>query len=193
MADRKSEGAGNRTINIELGILARAVGSKWGVLWPKLKHLEESHDVGRALNADEEQRLVDTAMKNRSRMIGPIIRIALMTGMRRDEIRLLKWRQVDFDAKEITVGKAKTEAGRGRIIPFGPTLSAILSTYSFVHTVCLRSWKRHSTVAASRTESHDFLKSPRGLVGSVGLPRFENGNTNQSGSVLPSLETYQLV
>lgn len=130
MADRKAEGAGNRTINIELGVLARAVGSKWSILWPKLKHLEESHDVGRALAADEEQRLVNAAMKNRSRMIGPIVRIALMTGMRRDEIRLLKWRQIDFDAKEITVGKAKTDAGKGRVIPFGTTLAGVLSIYA---------------------------------------------------------------
>ena len=112
MAVRKSEGVGNRTINIELGVLARAVGSKWSILWPKLKHLEEAHDVGRALAAAEEQRLVDVAIRNRSRMIGPIVRIALMTGMRRDEIRALRWRQIDFEAKEITVGRAKTEAGR---------------------------------------------------------------------------------
>jgi hypothetical protein len=84
MADRKAESAGNRTINIELGVLARAVGSKWSILWPKLKHLEEAHDVGRALTTDEEQRVLDAAMKNRSRMIGPIVRIALMTGMGRD-------------------------------------------------------------------------------------------------------------
>jgi integrase len=129
MAGRKAEGAGNRTVNIELGVLARAVGSKWSILWPKLKHLEELHDVGRAVTAGEEQRLVDTAMRNRSRMIGPIIRIALMTGMRRDEIRLLTWRQINFDAREITVGRAKTEAGKGRVIPFGPALAAVLSTY----------------------------------------------------------------
>jgi len=130
MADRKAEAVGNRTINIELGILARAIGSKWSILWPKLKHLEEPHDVGRALTTDEEQRLVDTAMWNRSRMIGPIIRVALMTGMRRDEIRLLRWRQINFYGKEITVGRAKTEAGKGRVIPFGPMLEAVLNAYA---------------------------------------------------------------
>jgi len=130
MTDRKSEDAGNRTINIELGILARAVGFKWTILWPKLRHLEEAHDVGRALTSDEEQRLVDVAMRNRSRVIGPIVRIALMTGMRRDEIRALRWGQIDFEAKQITVGRAKTEAGRGRVIPIGPMLAAVLSTYA---------------------------------------------------------------
>jgi integrase len=130
MADRKGEGAGNRTINIEFGVLARAIGSKWSILWPKLKHLEERHDVGRALTAEEEQRLVDTAMRNRSRMIGPIVRIALMTGMRRDEIRLLRWHQINLEGKEIIVGKSKTEAGKGRVIPFGPMLAAVLSTYA---------------------------------------------------------------
>jgi integrase len=48
--------------------------------------------------------------------------------MRRDEIRLLKWHQIDFEAKEITVGKAKTEKGTGRMIPF-EELHAVLTTY----------------------------------------------------------------
>ena len=57
-------------------------------------------------------------MKNRSRMIGPIVRIALMTGMRREEILSLKWRQIDFETKDITVGEAKTAAGQGTLDTF---------------------------------------------------------------------------
>src|SRR5208282_2838634 len=51
--------------------------------------------------------------------------------MRRDELRLLRWSQIDFEKKNITVGtKAKTEGGRGRVIPIGPMLEAILSTHA---------------------------------------------------------------
>ena len=33
--------------------------------------------------------------------------LALNTGMRYSEIRLLRWKQVDFSAKVLTVGKSK--------------------------------------------------------------------------------------
>ena len=69
MADRKAEGASNRTINMELSVLARAVGSKFQILWPKLKHLEENHDVGRALEPAEERAILETAAKSSSPLI----------------------------------------------------------------------------------------------------------------------------
>jgi len=129
MTDRLEEGASNRTVNMELSVLSRALGHKFQIIWPNLKHLPENRHVGRALSPEEEQRLVDAAARNRSRMIGPIVRIALVTGMRRDEIRLLKWGQIDFEQKQITVGRSKTAAGRGRMIPFGPMLESMLTTY----------------------------------------------------------------
>lgn len=129
MIDRRAEGAGNRTINMELAVLSRALGSKFQMLWPTLKRLEERRDVGRALSAEEEQRIVDAASRNNSRMIGPIVRIALVTGMRRDEIRLLKWSQIDFEAKRITVGKSKSAAGQGRVIPLRGMLDAVITAY----------------------------------------------------------------
>ena len=54
--------------------------------------------------------------------------MALATGMRRDEIRLLTWDQIDFDRKQITVGVSKT-AGKGRMIPFGAMLESVLAGY----------------------------------------------------------------
>jgi integrase len=135
MADRLSEGTNsrpvsNRTVNMELAILSRAVGHTFKVLWPSVKKLQERHDVGRALSVDEEQRILDTAMRNKSKLINPILRLALITGMRRDEIRTLRWDQIDFEAKMIRVGKAKTEAGRGRSIPMGPMLQAVMSAHA---------------------------------------------------------------
>ena len=129
MADRKAERASNRTINLELSVLSRAIGHPFRLLWPKLKRLKENHDLGRALSMDEETRLLEAARKNRSRLIEPFVCIALLTGMRRDEIRLLRWRQIDFQRKCITVGEAKTEAGSGREINFGPKLEAILTMH----------------------------------------------------------------
>ena len=51
---RRKEGAGNRTINMELDCLARSLKGKWRELWPSLPKLEEAHDIGRALSPEEE-------------------------------------------------------------------------------------------------------------------------------------------
>jgi len=130
MAARKLEKASNRTINMELSVLARAVGSKFQILWPKLKHLEENHDVGRALEPAEEKAILETAAKNSSPLIYPFLYTLAWTGMRSDEARLLRWSQVNFETAEIVVGKAKTEAGKGRRIPMSANLKAVL----FQHT-----------------------------------------------------------
>jgi integrase len=135
MAERKGEGVGNRTINLELSVLSRAIGSKFQILWPKLKRLEENHDVGRALEPDEEQAIMEAAARNRSRLIHPFLYTLAWTGTRSDEARTLRWSQVDFEAGEIVVGKSKTKAGRGRRIPMSANLKAILGTHASWYAV----------------------------------------------------------
>lgn len=116
MKKRRSEGAGNRTINLELQILACAMGYTWKGLWPRVKRLEENHDVGRALEPNEEQAILDAAAQNQSRLIYPFLFSLAWTGMRSDEARTLRWSPVDLgEAGEIRAGRSKTEAGRGRL------------------------------------------------------------------------------
>jgi integrase len=129
MADRKMGGASNRTIIMELDVLARATGSKFQILWPKLRKLKENHDVGRALESLEEKAILDAASKNRSRLIFPFLYTLAWTGLRSDEARTLRWSQVKFDTGEIVVGKAKTEAGRGRRIPMTANLKVVLEQH----------------------------------------------------------------
>lgn len=127
MATRLSEDAGNRTINMEVDCLARAVGRQWRELWPKVKRLEENHHVGMALSAEDEARLLGAAAANRSPLILPFIQIALLTGMRSGEIRSLRVGQLDWKARSLRVGKAKTRAGTGREIPMNDDLAEILA------------------------------------------------------------------
>lgn len=47
IAKRQAEGASGRTINLELRVLSRALGSTWKALWPRLRKLEERRDAGR--------------------------------------------------------------------------------------------------------------------------------------------------
>jgi len=130
MKQRKAEGVSARTINMEVAILSRAIGHPWRLVWPTLKKLEERKDTGRALSPDEERAILDAASKNRSPMIQTFIRIALLTGLRCGEIISLKWEQIDFEARTLVVGKAKTAAVAGRIVPLNAALFDTLAVHA---------------------------------------------------------------
>jgi integrase len=130
MTQRQTEEASNRTVNMELMVLSRAIGYTWKALWPKVKKLEENHDVGRALESDEETRILAAAAANASRLIYPFLMTLTWTGMRSDECRTLRWAQVDFEVEQIVVGKSKTAAGAGRLIPMSKALKASLGEHA---------------------------------------------------------------
>jgi len=89
--------------------------------------LKEDPSPGRALTHEEEPAILDAASKSRCRSLYPVIMVGINTGMRVSEIRGLTWAQVDFLAKSLMVGKSKTEAGTGRIIPLNPRAVAVLT------------------------------------------------------------------
>jgi len=60
----------------------------------------------------------------------PAVMLALNTGMRYSEIRLLRWKQLDFTAKMLTVGKSKTRSGTGRVIALNARILSILEMWA---------------------------------------------------------------
>jgi integrase len=127
---RKADGLGPRSINIEIGVLARALGNTRRALWPRLKPLREPKDVGRALTDEEVARVLAAAAENDSPYIHAALVLALMTGMRRGEIENLTWAQVDWARNTIKVGASKTEAGEGREIPMNADCRARLELHA---------------------------------------------------------------
>lgn len=63
---RLGEGAGGRSIDMEVGILARAFGTKWSIWWPKLKPLDKSSKIGKRITAADELFILETAAKEQS-------------------------------------------------------------------------------------------------------------------------------
>lgn len=126
---RLADGASGRTVNMEIGELSRAVGKPWRYLWPGVRKLEERKDIGRAITSAEEIRLFEAAMESRTPIIGTFLRLALQTGMRAGEITSLKWQQVCFEKRLLVVGKAKTAAGTGRVIPLNDRLFSVLDMH----------------------------------------------------------------
>jgi len=123
---RRNEGASNRTINLEVLVLSRAIGRTWRELWPRLPKLGERRDVGRALSAEEESKILEAAARNKSPLIYPYLMTLLWTGLRAGEALGLTWGRVDFERGEIVVGDSKTAAGAGRVVPIAGPLRAVL-------------------------------------------------------------------
>jgi len=117
-AKRRREGAEGRTINIEVGVLRQilAMYKLWDSLAGDVRALPERRDIGRALTEDEEQRLLLATQKTDSVCHTATV-LALNTAMRKNELRLLQWKQIDWKERTVTVGKSKTAAGTGRVIP----------------------------------------------------------------------------
>jgi integrase len=126
---RKRDGVSNRTVNLEMGVLRGILRRyrMWEPIAADVDFLKESPSPGRALSHEEEGSLLEVASKSRCRSLYPVVMLALNTGMRASEIRGLKWKQVDFLGSALTVGKSKTLAGTGRVIPLNPRALAVLT------------------------------------------------------------------
>lgn len=129
---RLKEKASPKTVNLEIGTL-RAILRRnrlWATIQPDVRMLPTRDDIGRAVTPEEEKALLAACAESRSRSLLPAVTLALNTCMRYSEIRLLRWQQVDFAAREITVGKSKTDSGTGRVIPLNARVYAVLEFWA---------------------------------------------------------------
>lgn len=117
---RKDAGKANRTINMDVGFLSRALklAGRWRALAEHVEMLPESEQlIGRALTAEERTRLFEAAAsKPEWEHVYCAAIVAATTSMRRVEVTNLKRRNVDLFNKTVTLQRSKTEAGR-RVIP----------------------------------------------------------------------------
>ena len=129
---RLAEKASPKTINLEVGTLRSILRRHrvWADIQQDVRMLPTLDDVGRAISPKEEVALISACLKSRCRCLYFAVMLALNTGMRYSEIRLLLWRQVDFAARVLTVGKSKTQTGTGRTIPLNPRILRILQTWA---------------------------------------------------------------
>src|SRR5260370_7854182 len=74
--------------------------------------------------------MVAEAAKLRSKNMYPALVLDLNCGLRDKELRELRWQQIDLiHKKQLTVGKSKTDAGTGRVIPLNNTARIALEPH----------------------------------------------------------------
>jgi integrase len=89
--------------------------------------------------------MLEEAQKLRTPQMHAAFALDLNTGLRDKELREIRWSQIDLlDKKALTVGKAKTVAGTGRVIPLNETALAALEAHAAWYTrrfgLCKPEW-----------------------------------------------------
>jgi integrase len=125
-ARRKAEGAAARTLNKELQVLRQVLKRHklWANLQGDVRFERESDHVGKALTREDEAELLKACASNS--LLTAVVTLALNTALRKNEIRTLRWAQIDLFKRTLTVAKSKTVAGSGRVIPLNALAYAAL-------------------------------------------------------------------
>lgn len=128
-AGRLNAGTAGSTINRDLSLASALF--RWAMRLGyadsnPVTGVEKFSESGRErrtfLTAHEVRALVECAEP----ALRPILVTAVLAGMRRGEILLLRWRCIDFDARQIVVEAETAKAGRTRRIPMARHLEGVL-------------------------------------------------------------------
>ncbi len=148
LGKRKADGLSNATLNMVSGALRRLLkmAKRWHLFADEITRLPEQSHVGRALTAAELAGLLKLAQSRPEwATLRCAVILAVNTTMRSAELKHLRWRDVDFFERIITVHRSKTEAGQ-RVIPMNEDAVAAV--------LCLR---KQPHVAAADAPEHFVL------------------------------------
>ncbi len=139
-ADRLREKAGPKTINDEVQLLLRLCGEQGVLIRATLRRdktlkLPLPPSPGRPYSSDEKARMLEEAQKLRTPQMRAALALDLNTGLRDKGLREIRWAQIDLiHKKSLTVGKAKTAAGSGRVVPLNEIAFAALEAHAAWYT-----------------------------------------------------------
>jgi integrase len=131
-AKRRVDGASNRTVNMDVGALRRVLKrfKHWHRLEDDVKMLTETGGapIGRVLGDAEQERLFAVAKRNPEwTHVYCAAVVAANTSMRGVEIKHLRRRDIDLEAKALHIRKSKNE-GSKRVLPLNDAAFAAIKT-----------------------------------------------------------------
>ena len=91
-----------------------------------VKKLDVDNERERFLTEEEESRLFAQLTGRRSHL-GPIVTVALHTGIRRGALLALRWQEVDFTRNVITITKGKSKNKKMYVVPMNEIVRAGLA------------------------------------------------------------------
>lgn len=75
---------------------------------------------------DRELRLIWHAAEAIGRPFGPIVKLLILTGQRRDEVSSMRWSELDMERRRWVLPAERTKNGREHIVPLSPLAVSIL-------------------------------------------------------------------
>jgi integrase len=138
LRERQSEGFKPRRINFEFAVLRMLLRhfGVWDSVKGRIRPLRESHDVGKAISRDDEERILAAVRESRSPALLPLFVLSVDTGLRASELRSLRhrdlavtWNSGAIEQGWLAVSRSKTEGGTGRTIPLSRRACAVLTLW----------------------------------------------------------------
>ncbi len=116
------------TVTNELAVLKHMLrlAKKWGYLdtVPEIEMPKKPKGRDRYLSEEEIVRLLAACDRSDSPRLGPLVRVAINTGMRRGELIGLEWERVNLSTSTITL--YDTKSGEPRAVPINAAVYAVL-------------------------------------------------------------------
>jgi site-specific recombinase XerD len=124
---RLREKAAPKTINEEVRFLLKMLGDPGELIRARLRKKKQlklavGRHIGKAFDSEETERLIERARLSKSSHMYPAFMLARNGALRDTEIKTLTWGRVNFTAKTVQVGRAKSDAGEERIVPMNSEL-----------------------------------------------------------------------
>ncbi len=132
--DRLREKAAPKSINEEVRFLLKMLSDPGEVIRAHLKKTRQlklavHKSIGKAFDNEETESLAAKAKSSHSPHMYPAFMLARNGGLRDTEIKTLTWGQINLVAKTVQVGRAKSEAGEGRIVPMNSEVYQALTDH----------------------------------------------------------------
>jgi integrase len=124
----------NREIALLSSVFTTAIAWKHTISNPVrgVARFEEPDPVERPLTSDEEIRLLDAARKH----LKPILVLLINTGLRRNELLSLQWKNVHFATSQLLIPKTNCKRKQMRMVPLNSvaleTLQALPRNHEYV-------------------------------------------------------------
>lgn len=128
----------NRTIAALSGAMTHAVKELGWIERNPCERVTKPKEAGgrvRFLSDEELPRLLDAVRASSHSDLLPAVLLALTTGARKGEILGLRWSQIDFKRRAITLHQGETKNNAGRALPLSGEIVELLKARAKVHNL----------------------------------------------------------
>ncbi|HOW86905.1 MAG TPA: site-specific integrase [Candidatus Aminicenantes bacterium] len=142
----------NREIALLSNVFTTAIDWKNAVSNPVtgVARYEEPDPVERPLTSDEEERLLAAASKR----LRPILILLINTGMRRNELLSLRWKNINFVASQVVIPKTNCKRKHMRMVPLNSLAIETLRAIPRIHDYVFHNKRTGTYIRDIKTSFH---------------------------------------